>query len=203
MDFEHPLVRAKAAELAEGHDAALDVIASCFEFVRDQIEHSSDYQRNVVTRAASDTLIHRTGLCYAKSHLLAALLRANGIPAGLCYQRLSVGTGGAPYCLHGLNAVHTDAFGWVRLDARGNKPGVNARFQPPGEYLAFSVSEPAEADFPEIRPEPLDVVAAALSRWRTLAEIMENLPDVAPAALAPTSPGVAKISPSLDDSAII
>jgi transglutaminase-like putative cysteine protease len=195
IDFEHPLVRAKAAELAEGRSAAAEVISACFEFVRDHIEHSNDYQRDVVTCAASDALIHGTGLCYAKSHLLAALLRANGIPAGLCYQRLSAGDGGAPYCLHGLNAVHTEAFGWIRLDARGNKPGVNARFQPPGEYLAFPINEPEEADFPEIWPEPLDVVAAALSRWRTLAEIMENLPDIAVTS-ALTGDFGGKLSPS-------
>ncbi|WP_338430147.1 transglutaminase domain-containing protein [Synechococcus elongatus] len=34
-------------------------------------------------------LEYRTGYCYAKSHLLVALLRACSIPAGFCYQRLS------------------------------------------------------------------------------------------------------------------
>jgi transglutaminase-like putative cysteine protease len=179
IDFEHPLVSAKAAELATGRRAAVEVIAVCFEFVRDHIKHSNDFQCDVVTCAASDALIHGTGLCYAKSHLLAALLRANGIPAGLCYQRLSVGDRGAPYCLHGLNAVYMEEFGWIRIDARGNKPGVDARFEPPGEYLAFPVREPEEADFPEIYAEPLAVVTDALSRGRTLAEIMENLPDIA------------------------
>jgi hypothetical protein len=56
---------------------------------------------------------------------------------------------------------------------------VNARFQPPGEYLAFSISDPEEANFPEIWPEPLEVVVNALTRHQTLAEIMENLPDIA------------------------
>jgi len=37
---------------------------------------------NPVTCKASDVLIYGTGYCYAKSHLLAALLRANAIPAG-------------------------------------------------------------------------------------------------------------------------
>lgn len=35
--------------------------------------------------AASDVLKHRTGYCYSKNHLLAALLRVNKIPTGLCY----------------------------------------------------------------------------------------------------------------------
>ena len=55
-------------------------------------------------RLRSSVLMHKTGYCYAKSHLLAALLRSNGLPAGLCYQRLSVDDDGAPYSLHGLNA---------------------------------------------------------------------------------------------------
>ena len=144
IDFEQPEVRACARRLS-GHAASeRDVVRACFEFVRDEIRHSSDFQLNPVTCKASDVLRHGTGYCYAKSHLLAALLRANGIPAGLCYQRLSVGTGGAPYCLHGLNAVHLKDFGWYRIDARGNKPGVDARFEPPMEYLAFAVREREE-----------------------------------------------------------
>lgn len=42
---------------------------------------------------------------------LAALLRANGVPAGLCYQRLTVAADGSPYCLHGLNAVYLKQHG--------------------------------------------------------------------------------------------
>ncbi len=59
----------------------------CFEFVRDEVRHSWDFKENPVTCHASEVLRHRTGYCYAKTHLLAALLRANRIPAGLCYQR--------------------------------------------------------------------------------------------------------------------
>lgn len=96
IDSNHPLVLAKAAELAAGCDSDEAIAKRCFEFVRDTIEHSWDYRRNPVTCKASDVLIHGTGYCYAKSHLLAALLRANSIPAGLCYQRLAVGTEGPP-----------------------------------------------------------------------------------------------------------
>ena len=90
-----------------------------------------DFGRVEVTCRASDVLAARTGFCYAKSHLLAALLRANGIPAALCYQRLSIDGQGPPFCLHGLNAVHLPEHGWYRIDARGNKPGVDAQFTPP------------------------------------------------------------------------
>lgn len=178
IDFDHPEVAARAAALAAGAASPLEVARRCFEFVRDEIRHSVDYQLNPVTCKASDVLRHQTGYCYAKSHLLAALLRANGIPAGLCYQRLSVGTAGAPYCLHGLNAVHLPEFGWYRIDARGNKPGVAAAFSPPTEALAFPVRAPMERDLPEIWAEPLPVVVRALEAYPTYAQVLANLPDI-------------------------
>ena len=90
---------------------------------------------------------YKTGYCYAKSHLLAALLRANQIPAGFCYQRLSIDDQGAPYSLHGFNGIYFPEIGWYRVDTRGNKEGVNAQFSPPQECLAFKIKLPEEADF--------------------------------------------------------
>jgi transglutaminase-like putative cysteine protease len=177
IDWNHPLVAAKAAELARGHSSEESIAKRCFEFVRDGIKHSWDYRMNPVTCKASEVLIHGTGYCYAKSHLLAALLRADGIPAGLCYQRLTVVTGGASHCLHGLNAVYLKRYGWYRIDARGNKPGVAAEFCPPIEKLAFSITEPVEKDFPEIWAEPLPQVVRVLTESRTVEKAYENLPD--------------------------
>lgn len=178
IDFEAGEVRALARVLAADAGDVQDLVRLCFEFVRDEIRHSVDYKLNPVTCRASDVLRYRTGYCYAKSHLLAALLRANGIPAGLCYQRLSVGDSGAPYCLHGLNAVHLEGIGWYRIDARGNTAGVDAQFVPPDEKLAFPVREAQERDLPEIWPEPLAVVVAALERHETWDRVLANLPDV-------------------------
>jgi transglutaminase-like putative cysteine protease len=74
--------------------------------VRDQICHGLDFKLNPISCKASEVLKHGTGYCYAKSHLLAVLLRANKIPAGLCYLGLSFNGNGAPLCLHGLNAAY-------------------------------------------------------------------------------------------------
>ncbi|WPD23212.1 MAG: transglutaminase family protein [Candidatus Electrothrix scaldis] len=137
IDWHTSSVREKAEELAAGLDSQEAIALNCFEFVRDQIKHSSDFQLNPVTCKASDVLLHGTGFCYAKSHLLAALLRANNIPAGLCYQRLTVKNGVAPFCLHGLNALFLEEHGWYRLDARGNKEGVSAAFTRLGSNLPF------------------------------------------------------------------
>lgn len=184
IDWKHPLVSAKAAELAEGFYSDEAVAKRCFEFVRDSIRHSWDYNDGIVTSRASEVLVHGTGYCYAKSHLLAALLRANSIPAGLCYQRLAVGTEGPPFCLHGLNAVYLADYGWYRVDARGNKPGVDAVFCPPTEVLAFPTFGDGEKDFPEIWSEPLPVVVSALTVNQTVEQVFENLPDL---EVVPTS----------------
>jgi len=178
IDWNHPWVLAKAAELAEGGLSDDAIAKRCFEFVRDSIKHSWDYRMNPVTCKASDVLTHGTGYCYAKSHLLAALLRANAIPAGLCYQRLTVETDGPPYCLHGLNAVYLKQHGWYRIDARGNKPGVVAEFSPPVVNLAFQIVDIAERDFPEIWAEPLPLVITILTGNKTVEQVFDNLPDL-------------------------
>ena len=178
IDWRHPLVSAKAGELAAGEGNQVEIARRCFEFVRDDIRHSWDYRLNPVTCRASEVLAHGTGYCYAKSHLLAALLRASGIPAGLCYQRLSLGGSGPPYCLHGLNAVWLEGDGWYRVDARGNKPGVDAQFCPPVERLAFPL-QPDETDLPGIHAEPLAEVVRVLTTCATVEEVYGNLPDVA------------------------
>ena len=178
IDYNNPEISDLAEQLAEDKKNELEIANSCFEWVRDNIKHSWDYKMNPVTCVASDVLKHGTGYCYAKSHLLAAVLRANNIPAGLCYQRLSINDDGAPYCLHGLNAVYLKDYGWYRIDSRGNKEGVDAQFTPPYEQLAFPINEVNERDLPEIWTEPLAVVTDVLMQYKTVEEVIENLPDI-------------------------
>lgn len=178
IDWKTPNVLALAKKLASGSNGEKGIAKACFEWVRDNIKHSSDYKLNPVTCKASDVLEFGTGYCYAKSHLLAALLRANNIPAGLCYQRLSVYENGAPYCLHGLNAVYLKDIGWYRVDARGNKQGVDAQFIPPAEKLAFPINDNNEADFREIWHSPISIVIDTLEKYSTYIEVLENIPDV-------------------------
>lgn len=178
IDFLHPDVRALAGELRAPDGDILDTARACFEWVRDEIHHSVDYHMNPVTCAASEVLAARTGYCYAKAHLLAALLRANGIPAGFVYQRVSVGICGPPYCTHGLNAIYLPDTGWYRVDARGNKPGVDAQFTPPVERLAFDINDAEEYFFDEIHAAPLPEIVKALRRWPTWDKFYARLPDV-------------------------
>lgn len=177
IDWHCPEILVLAERLADSCQSEQAIVENCFEWVRDQIKHSADFQLDPVTCKASEVLSYRTGFCYAKSHLLAALIRANMIPAGLCYQRLRVDDDNSLYCLHGLNAVYLENYGWVRLDARGNNGQINARFNPPGEQLAFRARAEGEMDLTEIYPEPLASVVAVLEGNTSYRQVLENLPD--------------------------
>lgn len=178
IDFSNPCVATKALELAKYCNSDTEIAKRCFEFVRDEIFHTGDAGEGITTYSASDVLKYGTGWCYAKSHLLAALLRANAIPTALCYQRLSCSeyTQGV-YSLHGLNAVYLKEYGWYRIDARGNKAGVDAQFEPPYEKLAFELGE-NEYDLSELYAEPLDVVVEALKTRINYGEMVGNFPDI-------------------------
>jgi hypothetical protein len=166
-----------ALGLSRDAKGELEIAKKCFEFVRDEIKHSWDFELNPVTCKASDVLKYGTGYCYAKSHLLAALLRANNVPTGLCYQRLTI-TDAPPFCLHGLNAIHLNSIGWYRVDARGNKQGVTAEFCPPRERLAFPIVTKGEADLPEIWAEPLPAVVDVLKNSNNYQQVANSLPDI-------------------------
>lgn len=187
IDWDHPLVYSRAKQLSAGLTGSEEVARRCFEWVRDEIQHSRDFERDEATCTASEVLKEGTGWCYAKSHLLAAILRANGIPAGLCYQRLSRDDKGPPFSLHGLNAIFLPRFGWYRVDCRGNRTNVDAQFTPPVERLAFPIHSPEERNFPDILADPLPMVISALRAHHTWKEMHDNLPDWTEAALPSAS----------------
>ncbi len=178
IDFDHPAVAQKARELASGCSTDKQIAERCFLFVRDEILHSWDHKKNPVTLKASEVLSYGTGFCYAKSHLFAALLRANGIPAGLCYQRLVSGEFGQAFFLHGLNAVLLEGSGWYRADARGLKPGHDAAFTPPVEVLPYMATAPGEAELPEIWSDPLPIIVDGLTRYDDIEAVRRHLPDI-------------------------
>lgn len=176
INFSHPNVSALATQLAKGHQSDLEIAKACFTFVRDDIDHTGDVKNPIPTCTASEVIEHKTGWCYAKSHLLAALLRANNIPTAFCYQRLFCNEYEKDsYCLHGLNAIYLEDFGWYKVDARGNKEGVNAQFLPPNEKLAFELLE-GESSLDTLYAEPLEVVVKALQQdYDTM---ISNFPDI-------------------------
>jgi transglutaminase-like putative cysteine protease len=175
IDHDHPSVRELAKSLLR--DGRLATVQATYALVRDDFPHSFDIAGAEVSVAASDVVRYGHGICFAKSHLLAALLRANSIPAGLCYQKFARDDQGpAKTYLHGLNAVWLDG-SWRRLDARGNRPSTEGPFDPARERLAYTV-DPArgERDYRSVFAEPLPCVLVALRSSCTVADLERKLP---------------------------
>lgn len=189
IDCEHPAIRELATSLA-GNARPVGAASRCFRWVRDEIRHSSDFGDNRVTMIASDVLRHRTGLCYAKSHLLAAMLRAISIPCGFAYQRLVDDESRSGFCLHGLNAVWLTEHGWYRIDPRGNRTDLATSFDPPIEHLAFVPQQNGERTIDRVFSDPLTVVVETLSKYDSVSKLCDNLPDcLGEQAHARESPG--------------
>ncbi|MDE5718225.1 MAG: transglutaminase-like domain-containing protein, partial [Lachnospiraceae bacterium] len=168
-----------ADELFQKAENELEFIRTAYEYVRDRISHSADSREDRITCTASEVLKAGHGICFAKSHLLAALLRCKAVPAGFCYQKLILDGETAPVLIyHGLNGVYCKDIGkWIRLDARGNKAGVNAQFSVETEQLAFAVRpETGEEDGLIVYPDPDKKILEKLGKYRTRTELWNDLP---------------------------
>ena len=182
IETENRAVRETAAALRG--DDKIATAKNVFHFVRDEVSHSWDIKGKRVTRTASEVLAYREGICYAKSHLAAALLRASEIPSGICYQRLTLlDDDSAGYAIHALNIVWLAAENrWVRFDARGNKPGVQAEFSLSDERLAFAIRpEYDEIDYLINHPAADPLIDATLSAHEDALEMyLHHLPGALP-----------------------
>lgn len=157
----------------------IDYIKRAYEYVRDAIAHSADINHDTLTYRASEVLKEKHGICFAKSHLLAALLRCKGVPTGFCYQRLLFDDNvPGNLILHGLNGVYIEEYNkWIRLDARGNKEGVNAQFSLDKEQLAFPVrQELGEEDIWTIFAQPHENIVSKYIHYKTRTQLWTDLP---------------------------
>lgn len=179
IDYRNEIITKLADVLYQEADNDVEYIKKAYEFVRDNVSHSADINEDVLTCSASEVLKARHGICFAKSHLLAALLRCKSIPTGFCYQKLILDDETAPVLIyHGLNGVYiSEDEKWIRLDARGNKEGVNAQFSLDEEHLAFPIRiEKGEEDGFIIYPNPDKKVLERLRKYKTRTELWDDLP---------------------------
>ena len=179
IDFDNTDVSKLADQLYSESESETEFVKMAYEYVRDMISHSADISADTVTCSASEVLKAGHGICFAKSHLLAAILRSKSVPAGFCYQKLILDDETAPVLIyHGLNGVYLREYGkWIRLDARGNKPGVNAQFSIDSEMLAFPIRpEKGEVDVPVIYADPDTEIVKTLQSYGLRAELWDNLP---------------------------
>ena len=179
IDYKNEALVELADTLFEKANNELEYIKIVYEFVRDNISHSADINEDIITCTASEVLKAGHGICFAKSHLLAALLRCKSIPTGFCYQKLILDDQTAPVLVyHGLNGVYIKELKkWIRLDARGNKDGVNAQFSIETEQLAFSIrQEMGEVDSFVVYSKPDVKILEKLRQNKTRTELWDNLP---------------------------
>lgn len=137
-------------------------------------------RRRGIACRASEVLALGHGICFAKSHLLAALARAAGHPTGFCYARLVDEGRPGRFVLHGFNAVFWSPSGcWIPLDARGDRAGIggDCRFEPPFRLACLPDAERGELLLPVVYKRPARSVLAALERAPSLAALRRTLPD--------------------------
>lgn len=181
IDFGNKSIIQLADTLFQKSNNTQEYIKLVYEFVRDKIPHSADIKEDIITCTASEVLEAGHGICFAKSHLLAALLRCKSIPAGFCYQKIILDDETAPVLVyHGLNGVFIKELEkWIRLDARGNRKDVDAQFSIEEEKLAFPIRpEKGEIDSFIIYPKPDVKILQKLRENKTRTELFDNLPTV-------------------------
>ncbi|MDR0981243.1 MAG: transglutaminase family protein [Methanocalculaceae archaeon] len=178
VDHRDPGIQKCAAGLFSGAEHDQDRVEAAYVFVRDCIPHTFDIGADIVPTTASEVLRCGTGICHTKALLLAALLRSVKIPAGFCYQRVTLADDDAEgYCLHCFNAVFL-AGRWIYLDARGNTNGKNAQFSPDGPKLAYpSLPGYEECFFSGIYAAPHAATMAVLEKAETLQDILDGMYD--------------------------
>ena len=172
IDYMNSHIQEKGCELKNHSSDDADYIKRCYFFVKDEIPYSWDIGTNIVSKTASEALINKTGICWAKSCLLAALLRANGIPSGISYQLLTIAEDDSQgHIVHALNTVF-NGDKWIRIDARGNTGNDDEEFSLDEDQLAFQVREEfGEIDYKDNNPDLDERLVNALAQTDNLFEI--------------------------------
>ena len=179
IDYKNPIIQDKVEEIKRTSQSQLSYIENSYRFVRDEIPHSWDIRSEIVSRKASEVLMNKTGICWTKSCLLAALLRANGIPAGISYQSLTRADDddSEGYIIHALNTIYIKELNkWIRLDARGNKENVHAEFSLYEERLAFPIrSQLGEVDYRDNNTDLDERLITVLKESKSILEVSADI----------------------------
>ncbi|HTO06477.1 MAG TPA: transglutaminase family protein [Myxococcota bacterium] len=187
IDWQTPAIVERARALAAAGPSDEAKARACYEFVRDEIAHTADAGGDALPCRASEVLAAGTGIGFAKSHLLAALLRSLGLPTGFCYQVVRRAPDQPERVLYGFNGCYLSSRArWVQLDARGNREGLDAQFSVDAPRLAVT-ADPARGEwlYPTIYTRPAPVVVDLLSRNQSLTRIAEHIPDELPGVTRP------------------
>lgn len=179
INWDNSAILEKASALADGLVNDVEKAKCLFEWVRDSIPHSKDIGADVVPLRASEVLAEGTGVCYTKTILLAALLRAVEIPCGFCYQIVCPDPSSEKNVLHALNCIYLESIDkWIRVDSRGNTGNFNGQFDIENEHLVFPEnSEGSILIYDEFFTDPHPVVIETLTRFDSCVEMLRYLPE--------------------------
>ncbi|MCH2187288.1 transglutaminase family protein [Myxococcota bacterium] len=182
VDWQTPAVLERARDLVTGVEADADELKRVdvlFRFVRDQVGDALESEVESVACSASQVLHLGVGLAFSRCHLLAALLRSFGVPAGFGYQRLVRETGGTR--LHGfVGAWLARREIWVDLDPCGVAPGALSSSSPSPPQVDAGLMNPAmeeaELTYPTVWARPVREVTDLLDQAPNLTAIRTRLP---------------------------
>ncbi len=180
IDWNNPPIQQKAEEIISDATNEIDKARLIYEWVRDEIPHSNDINTQILTCSATEVLSKGTGMCFSKSHLLAALLRSVKIPSGFCYQVLrNDPPSDNTLVLHGLNGIYiSEIQKWLIVDVRGNTRELNAQFSTEKPQLAFSMSESAgEFLYKTIFILPFEHVVKRLKKYKNRNDFGSDIPE--------------------------
>ncbi|MGJ8673115.1 transglutaminase-like domain-containing protein [Rubritalea sp.] len=171
-------IREKTEEIVQGIESDASKARAIFKWVRDTIPHTKDIEGDIVTCSAIDVFEQGTGICFAKSHLVAVMMRLEGIPCGFCYQLFENDLSSTPnsMALHGLNAVFLESTSqWHKIDPRGNRDDIRGEFSTGDEILAF----PAMLFMDDcVYAKPLQSVVDGLREASDIASLWPHLPSI-------------------------
>ena len=187
VDWQTPSVLECAREFGRGAEHEQKRVEAAFLFVRDEIRQSLDGGPDELPCSASQVLKAQTGLSYAKSHLLAALLRAGGVPSGFGYERIVDSETSAGYALHGFVVCWFSSLErWVALDPRGNTATLHTDFRVEGPPSLAHEPDPENGEVVSsvFFARPLKRVVDLLDRGESLGRVRRHLPANIGAALS-------------------
>jgi transglutaminase-like putative cysteine protease len=127
VDSDHPAVQAAARALCNDCVSEAGKAQAIYRFVREILYHAADFA-DLESYRASHVLEAGYGYCGAKASLFAALCRAEGIAARLCFadvtnhiatHRSKAKMGSNLYAWHGYNEVRVDGR-WLKVSPTFN-----------------------------------------------------------------------------------
>ncbi|MDG2050198.1 MAG: transglutaminase family protein [Myxococcota bacterium] len=179
IDWQTPAVLDRTRDLVAGVGADEDELKRVdvfFRFVRDEVGDALGSEIDAVACSASQALKLGAALVYSRCHLLAALLRSCGVPAGFGYQRLAQEAAEGTR-LHGFVGVWLARRSiWVDLDPCGVKPGVDSSPPQVDEGLMDPAAGGAELTYPTLWARPARDVTDLLDQAPDLATIRSRFP---------------------------